>query len=257
MHSIEKITGLPITKSGDDLIFGELLTEPSFQKKSYLEYKDFFQNKKLDKNIILYYIYRNVSLLKDLELFEKFNLRYDLTLIFPNKIGDEINHTVGHIHKKNENGLPYTEIYQVIEGDAIFLLQKEDLKKIYAINAKQGDKVIIPPGFGHVTINKSINKHLLISNIFTREENVSEYSFFKSHSGAMWYPKMSSLNEASFEMNPEYKTHTNIVKLESNTISNIESFSNKSLYVEFIENPEKFGFINNPENFGDILSIDK
>lgn len=257
MNSIEKITGLSIEKSGNGLIFDDSLTKPSFQEKSYFEYKDFFQDKTLDKDITLYYIYRNVSLLKDLELFEKFNLRYDLTLIFPNNIGGEINHTVGHAHKKNDKGYPYTEIYQVIEGSAIFLLQKEDMSIFYAIHAESGEKVIIPPGFGHITVNKSNTKYLLISNIFTREENVSEYSFFKSHSGAMWYPKMSSSNEISFEMNPEYKIHTGIVELKSNDVKNIESFSGKSLYLEFINHPDKFGFINHPENFENILTIDK
>ena len=52
--------------------------------------------------------------------------------------------TKGHYHPKNPAGIGYPEIYEVLEGQAHYLLQSRTLDDIVMIAAHPGDLVIIP-----------------------------------------------------------------------------------------------------------------
>ena len=58
-------------------------------------------------------------------------------------------------HPENPAGTGYPELYEVVEGVAHFLLQKKTLEHIVLVKAAKGDIVLIPLGYGHVTINPS------------------------------------------------------------------------------------------------------
>ncbi len=92
----------------------------------------------------LYYMYRGVE--------TRNNLRYDITVIPAKMLGVEFVKTLGHYHP-DEHG----ELYIVLEGRAIYLMQKIDkdgeIEDIYAVEAKKGDHVVVPPEYGHITIN--------------------------------------------------------------------------------------------------------
>jgi hypothetical protein len=80
-------------------------------------------------NLDLYYMYRGIE--------EKDGLRYDITVIPAAMLGKEFNKTKGHEHS-NKKG----EVYIVLEGQAISLMQKNDgenIKDALAIKAKKGD----------------------------------------------------------------------------------------------------------------------
>lgn len=99
---------------------------------------------------------------------ERGELRYDLTEILPG------NQTSGHYHLDNE-----PELYEVRSGQAMFLTQSRDMQKTYLIEAKEGEKVIIPPDFSMRTINPSAENKLIISNwINNRVKN--DYNAFKN-----------------------------------------------------------------------------
>lgn len=55
----------------------------------------------------------------------EFGLRYDITVIQPVKLGKEYVKTAGRYQPKApKTDVTYTEIYQVLEESAIYLLQK-------------------------------------------------------------------------------------------------------------------------------------
>ena len=41
----------------------------------------------------------------------------------------------------------------MLAGEAFYLLQRSDLRDVVAVMAKAGEFVLIPPGYGHVTLN--------------------------------------------------------------------------------------------------------
>lgn len=143
----------------------------------------------LQEGFDAYFMFRDVYYSNnDREKILEKNLRYDITVIPPNMIGKEYIKTYGHFHPEVEEGLSYTEIYEVLEGRAIYFLQKEENGKVtdvLVVEASPGEKVIIPPNYGHVTINPS-NKVLKMANWVHRGFS-SDYISFEEKKGACYY----------------------------------------------------------------------
>ncbi|MFW9873826.1 MAG: glucose-6-phosphate isomerase family protein, partial [Candidatus Thorarchaeota archaeon] len=153
-------------------------------------------------NFELYYMHRELYKQDpDLETMRENHLRYDITVIPPNMLGREYIKTAGHYHPMVEGTeLSYPEVYQVLEGEATYLLQKREGERIVDVivsEAKAGEIAIIPPGYGHVTINNS-DQTLKMANwvcdIFS-----SCYEPVKRYSGAAYY-----LLEDGFVRNESY-----------------------------------------------------
>ncbi len=126
-------------------------------------------------NLELYYMYRGVE--------KKNGLRYDITIIPSLMLGKEYNKTKGHEHIGN-----FGEAYIVLEGEAIYLMQKRREKEItdaYAVKAKKGDVIIIPPGYGHFTINPG-DKNLKMAN-WMADQVKSDYSAIEKLAGACYF----------------------------------------------------------------------
>ncbi len=128
------------------------------------------------ENLELYYMYRGIE--------ENNGVRYDITVVPAQMLGKEFVKTKGHYHLGN-----YPEIYTVLEGEAIYLMQKkitdETIEDVYAVHAKKGDVVVIPPNYGHITINPSANQELTMAN-WVASACKSDYAPFEKLVGGCW-----------------------------------------------------------------------
>jgi len=161
-----------------------------FQIRYFSELKNVLLDwKKIKKlgNFPVYYMFRGVK--------KRGDLRYDITLIPPNVLGREFVKTKGHFHIGN-----FGELYQVLEGEGIFLLQKgtSKIKDVYFVKAKKGEYIKIPPGYGHVTINPK-EKPLKIANWIFKDVK-SDYSSIEKKKGACYY-----LTVYGWKKNKNYK----------------------------------------------------
>lgn len=126
-------------------------------------------------NLELYYMYRGEK--------EKNRLRYDITIVPPQMLGKEFTKTLGHEHSNN-----FGEIYTVLSGEALYLIQKVKQNKIedvYAVKAKKGESAIIPSGYGHITINAS--KKILKESNWIAKDCKNIYDLFLKNRGACYY----------------------------------------------------------------------
>jgi glucose-6-phosphate isomerase len=135
----------------------------------------------------LYFMYRDLYLSRaDREKLLAQGLRYDITIIPPAMLGKEYIKTAGHYHPLvSGGGVTYPELYEVLEGEALYLLQNEDLSDVAAVHASAGDKVLVPPGYGHVTINRS-NKTLKMANFVARDFS-SLYEPYRAKGGGAYF----------------------------------------------------------------------
>lgn len=130
---------------------------------------------KTAENVELYKMYRKLEV--------KDGLRYDITTIPPQMFGNEFVKTKGHIHAGY-----YGEVYIVLEGEGIYFAQKGDennIEDVFAVFAKKGDVIIIPAGYGHVTINPS-SETLKTAN-WVAETDKGNFSLFEKNQGACYY----------------------------------------------------------------------
>lgn len=126
-------------------------------------------------NLELYYMYRGIK--------KENGLRYDITVIPSMMLGQEFIKTQGHDHAKL-----HQELYHVLAGQGIFLMQKvkeNKVEDVYAVKADVGDIIIIPPGYGHFTINPG-DEELRMAN-WVSEECVNDYSAVMENQGACYY----------------------------------------------------------------------
>ena len=189
------------------LKFGDVEVNPDVRRLSDMVEvvydKDWLNTISNKENIILYYMYRDLALDDaDREIMRKEHLRYDITIIPPGMFGKEYIKTAGHYHPHVPGTeYSYTEVYQVLEGEATYLLQKEEDGKITDVMVyivKEGGFVVIPPNYGHMTINAS-NEPLKMANWVSREFS-SVYEPYMELHGAAYY-----LTEDGFVANPGYK----------------------------------------------------
>ena len=156
-------------------------------------------------NFEIYYMYRGIK--------KKGELRYDETLILPKMFGQEFSKTLGHGHSKS-----FQEVYQVLKGKAIFLLQKYregKIEDIYAVKAKTGQIIIVPLYYGHVTINPT-RKELKISN-WVSEKCENSYSLFKKFRGACYYyTKKGWIKNKNYKKVPKLRFKKPLKKLPKN-----------------------------------------
>jgi len=127
------------------------------------------------RNFPVYYIYRGLK--------RKNGLRYDITVIPPRMLGKEFVRTKG-----NRNSKKFQELYIVLKGKAIFLMQKTKgkvIENIVAVEAKGGESVIFPPKYAAIIINPS-KKELKIANwVSVKNENI--YEELERMKGAGYY----------------------------------------------------------------------
>lgn len=198
----------------------------------------------------LYYMYRDLAKSDaDWRWLHAHHLRYDLTMIPPRDLCGEWVKTKGHYHPLNPAGVGYPEIYEVLEGEAHYLLQSRDLKDIVMISAQAGDVVIIPPGYGHISINPSPDKTLAMANIVSTAFE-SEYGEYESHHGAAYY----EMTTGELRKNPRYPSVPPVRSARPKSGNGNHRVIKRPLY-SLIGNAGALAFLNNPEQSAAILGV--
>jgi glucose-6-phosphate isomerase, archaeal len=151
---------------------------------------------KTSPDLDLYYMYRGLE--------KKGELRYDITVVSAKMLGNEFNKTKGHYHVG-----AYPELYMVLEGRAIYLLQKKDnegqIEDVFTVEVKKGECAIMPPFYGHVTINPSATEDLKMAN-WISDSCKSDYSFYeKMHGACYYYTKDSWIKNENYKSTPELR----------------------------------------------------
>ncbi len=199
----------------------------------------------LRENFPAYYMFRDLYYSRnDRKKMLEHRLRFDLTVIPPGKIGREFIKTFGHYHPPAEGNLSYAEMYEVLSGEAIYLLQKFERGKItdvVVVEAKAGDKVIIPPNYGHVTINPS-NKELRMVNWVCRDFK-SDYELYRRLKGACYY-----YTEDEWVKNPNYSDVPEIRFVKPKIPKELGLKRSEEMY-KLVKDPSKLEFLVRPSKY--------
>jgi glucose-6-phosphate isomerase len=197
-------------------------------------------------NFELYYMYRDLSLSKnDGQTIREHGLRYDITVIPPRMLGCEFVKTAGHYHPiVLGTATTFPEIYEVLSGEAHYIMQRSEddkIKDVIMIEAKQGDKVIIPPGYGHLTINAA-NKILKMAN-WVATDFQSIYTPMKEKGGGAYY-----LLQDGMIKNPSYDHVPEIRFFEPTNFKELGLTRNREMY-GLVREIRKLEFLTKPQDY--------
>lgn len=243
------------------MYIGDLMIELSFGESTYMpsvrtldDMRDLlFDRQWLKKasNTEVYFMYRDLAANpEDSRIMKEANLRYDITLIPAGAFGREYVKTMGHYHPEiNNMGLSYTEIYEVLEGEAHYLLQKvegNNVIDVVVVCAKEGDKVVIPPNYGHVTINPS-SRRLKMANLVNSSFS-SIYEPYKKMRGAAYF----ELTSGEFIPNKRYGKLPPLRIINAVDLSKYGILKEKEIY-QLIHELKTLDFLSNPLNHMELF----
>lgn len=199
-----------------------------------------------------YYTYRDVRLSDETGLAAN-GLRYDITVTLPGEIGGEHIKTAGHYHALAEGGVSWPEIYDVLAGEAAFVLQRADgdpsgdpaVTRGVVIVAGPGDRLVIPPDFGHVTVNIGTTP-LVVADLVATASNNHYQGYAARQGGAVRIMAVPGEDDAfEAEWNPAYpEVDEGIEIIAAGDLAPFETET--PLYLLGTERPESVRFLTNP-----------
>lgn len=263
MLDLSEMSGLPLRLDGWKLIPGSplLLNEPATRRVEDLR-EVMMDPRAVVKPEELYFMYRDTCLGGDERILQDFALRYDLTVIRPGLLGREYMKTAGHYHPRIEaSEESYPEVYEVLSGTARYLLQKVResgfperefiVEDVIVVEANVGDKVVMPPGYGHITINPG-REPLVMANWVSRRFSSIYEPMVRTHGGA--YYLLNAETGYNLVANGNYQTLPEPRFLCPQTVPEIGLISGKPMRLSCMEDPSRFAWLNNPAPFAEQIA---
>ena len=189
-------------------------------------------------------------------------IRFDITVVPPAIWGVDFAKKVGHYH----DPIDKPEIYQVVSGEVLWLMQKTDEKgnvvDFIAVKAKAGDIAIMLPGYGHVSVNLSETEPLVMADWLTWHQS-SYYGSFKDKKGAAYYVIKNNQGKPELRSNPEYQKTQKVLPLPRQRVSKDEIpafglIKGIPIYnlvkLDDKEFSQKVRFLYYPEEFANLLT---
>ena len=204
---------------------------------------------------VIYWMYRNTCRKTDAGIYEAHDLRYDLSSFRSVMLGREYMKTSGHYHPVIPgHQVAYPEIYEVLYGEALYIMQKVadfgappgevQVEDVIIARVSAGQKIIMPQGYGHVTVN-TLDRPLLMSNWVSGRFSSFYGSVQQCRGFAWWVVEEGGL--PSYVRNPHYPSSTPEPRFaEPREVPELGIVWDRPMYEACAEAPEKFAFLNDP-----------
>lgn len=197
---------------------------------------------------ILYSIVMDVGRKQDHTAITERNLLYGAVTYAKGTLGKEPVRSQGHIHAISPSCQSSTcEVYEIWDGEAFIYMQeygKDDAGNCYAVHAKAGEVVIVPPGWVHATINANVEKSLTFGAWCVRDFGF-DYEEVRAHHGIAYFPVVEAGN-ITWEINPAYK-NAKLHVIAAHDYPQFDLEPGKPIYTQFIEDPDRFLFVSRPQ----------
>jgi glucose-6-phosphate isomerase len=182
------------------------------------------------------------------ETLEKLHILFGAVVYATGRLGREPIRSQGHIHKVSpKSGWSTPEVYEIWNGEAVIYMQetaKDDPGRCFAVYAKPGEVVIVPPGWAHATISANSEIPLIFGAWCDRAYGF-EYEDVKKHKGLAWFPIIGEDNKINWIHNNMYQKSNLICKMP-NEYPDLGIRKGEPIYTTFEKNPEAFLYVPEP-----------
>lgn len=228
-------------------IYGKGVFGPQVENRSLDAIRKNLMDPNCDGPEIVYSIAMDVGNEKDKQSMIERHLLYGAVTYAKGTLGKEPVRSQGHIHAISQScGMSTCEVYEIWSGEAYIYMQetaKDNPGRCYAVHAKPGDVVIVPPGWAHSTIVADVSQNMSFGAWCVRDFGF-DYEDVRAHKGVAWFPVVED-EKIKFIKNEEYTVDEIIVK-EPREYTEFGIQKGVSIYQQFVENPDKFLFVSNP-----------
>lgn len=255
MVDLSEIAGFPVSLKADGFLgFGQGAMAPEPAPRARQDITEVLLYPEQGGPDILYHMYRGTGLEKDKLAIMNDEVRFDITVIHPGKIGSEYIKTLGHYHPMAPGRLyTYPEVYQVLHGKAHFLMQKGgditgEIQDFVVADFEIGDILLIPPFYGHVTVNPG-KEPLVMANWIARDFS-SVYEPIRARKGMVYY-NVEYKNQSIFMPNDSYGSHPRPRLAKPGDLPEFGLQRGKSMYKSWQEGAD-LGFLVKPNLYANI-----
>ena len=250
--------GLKFDTDKAKMVFDQDLKSESPAIRTIEQMREVLLDKAIKVPQELYYMYRDICRAVDRAILQRYQLRYDVTAIKPFCLGREFMKTAGHYHPDD-----FGELYELLNGRCFCLLQRSNLRnhsiiqEVILVEAVAGQKIVIPPGFGHILINPGPD-YLVTSN-WVSSRFSSQYELYKEAQGAAYFVTSSG---SGLRTTPYLRINIGIVKnpnfeevadisfaQPARQIKRFGLIEGKPMYNLINEDPKKLDFLNHPLDY--------
>jgi glucose-6-phosphate isomerase len=176
-------------------------------------------------------------------------LLYELTSLRPGTVGREWVKTIGHLHDLAPDGLGYPEAYEVVSGEALFLLFRAPAPEggrvvpplCVIVEASPGDLFVIPPGWHHLAVNPG-GEAMVFADVVGRSV-VPDYSALFEHRGAPVY-----LMPNEVRRNPRWATMP-VTRISCTALGDTLPATHTGLANAYFTDREAFDYLLNPASY--------
>ena len=197
----------------------------------------------------VYEVYSDLCGEEERDMLLKRGLRYDVTTMPPMMLGSEYAKTLGHRHLPFAGEWGPPEVYEVLEGEARFLIQRyqdEETVDVSLVKAEAGDKVLVPPNCAHVTIN-AFSSRLVLGNLVSRFCRQTSRPFIERRGAAYYLLEGDRLVRNQF-----YSSPPDVRMVEAEALPSVGE--RLGLLVSLSSGPESFAFLNHPWKFKQVTT---
>jgi glucose-6-phosphate isomerase len=189
---------------------------------------------------------------------EEMHLLYGIVTYSAGRLGKEPVRSQGHIHKRSAYGNHWStpEVYEIWSGEAMIYMQEsagDEPGRCFAVHAKPGEVVIVPPGWAHATISADPDQPLTFGAWCDREYGF-EYDEVRAHGGLAWFPFLDEDHGIRWEHNEAYVRSSELIVKNPRIYHELRMQPGKSIYAQFEEDPGKFEFVPKPETWRELWS---
>ena len=229
--------------------YGEGVFGPAVENRSLDDIRKSLADPHCDGPEIVYSIAMDVGKEKHREILNELHLLYGAVTYAAGKLGNEPVRSQGHIHKKSPlSGSSTPEVYEIWSGEAIIYMQEyaeDNPGRCYAVYAKPGDVVIVPPDWAHATINANPEKPMSFGAWCDREYGF-DYEGVRKHDGIAWFPVFDKDNKITWQQNNKYKNSKLICK-KPDDYKQFGIEANIPIYSIFEKEAETFLYVPHPK----------
>ncbi len=179
---------------------------------------------------------------------EKRMLLYGVVTYAKGRLGDEPVRSQGHVHRvAAHSGWSPPELYEIWSGRAVISMQEfvqDDPGRCFAVVARPGDKVVVPPGWAHATINADPESAMTFGAWCERDYGFV-YDAVRARQGLAWYALLDSAGQLVWQPNPHYKKSELIIG-PPRDYSDLGLTRDAPIYGQFENDPASVQWVSEP-----------
>ncbi|MTD41073.1 glucose-6-phosphate isomerase [Erwinia sp. CPCC 100877] len=232
--------------------YGENATGPIPEIRRLDQIRSSLRDPDCDGPEEVYAIAMDVAQIQDREALEQHMLLFGVVTYAAGRLGEEPVRSQGHIHRiSRHSGWSPPELYEIWQGKAIIYMQEyvgDDPGRCFAVMAGPGEKVLVPPGWGHATISACPDQPLTFGAWCDREYGF-EYETIRARQGLAWYPLFQE-RKIIWQHNDAYLPgRLKVVTPRQYTEFGITS---APVYQQVVADPARYQFISRPGNVANL-----